>query len=222
MAAPCDARMPRSVQSAGRCACGIAIGTQQKTTAIATSANTRLGGQPSTRGRVDGCREQIARHRQLGRLAQEDRRQRHHDGSLEQAEIEHGLPPAAVGDGALEHRRPDRAGRIGAARDQCQRRAAAAVEPAADIDVGRRVHGADAEEAHEQALAQVELPGLAAGRQREPDADHHGAEHDGPAHADPLGDVAHDDAAGAEADPGERARQRRDRAQARRSRRRSP
>ena len=36
-----------------QCACGIAIGTQQKTTAIATSANTRLGGHPSTRGRVE-------------------------------------------------------------------------------------------------------------------------------------------------------------------------
>ena len=47
------------------------------------------------------------------------------------------------------------------------------------------------------------LVALAAGRQREPNADHHRAEDDGPAHPHPFGDVAHDDAAGAEADPGQ-------------------
>src|SRR5262249_38243313 len=48
IAAPCDARMPTSLQNAGKCACGMAIGTQQKMLAAAISAKTRLGGQPIT------------------------------------------------------------------------------------------------------------------------------------------------------------------------------
>src|SRR5262249_15851914 len=85
------------------------------------------------------------------------------------------LPPARVGHRALEDRRPDRAGEIAAARNQRERRAAPAIEPAADIDVERRVHAADAEKADEQPLPDIELPGRAAGRQRKPDADHHRA-----------------------------------------------
>ena len=38
MAAPCDGRMPRSLQNAGRCACGIAIGMQHSIIATAISA----------------------------------------------------------------------------------------------------------------------------------------------------------------------------------------
>ena len=56
--------------------------------------------------------------------------------------------------------RPDEAGEIAAARDQRQRRAAAAVEPAADIDIERRVEAGIAEQAHEQAVAEPELPRL--------------------------------------------------------------
>ena len=52
MAAPWVALMPRSLQSATRWDCGIAIGTQQQNDAIAMMANTRLGGQPSTVGRA--------------------------------------------------------------------------------------------------------------------------------------------------------------------------
>ena len=48
IAAPCEARMPRSLQNAGRCACGMAMGMQQKMPAAAITANTRLGGQPIT------------------------------------------------------------------------------------------------------------------------------------------------------------------------------
>src|SRR5947208_15197673 len=48
ISAPCEARMPRSLQNAGRCACGMAIGLQQKMQAAAINANTRLGGQPIT------------------------------------------------------------------------------------------------------------------------------------------------------------------------------
>ena len=52
IAAPCVGLMPRSLQSATRCDCGIAIGMQQQNDAIAMMANTRLGGQPSTVGRA--------------------------------------------------------------------------------------------------------------------------------------------------------------------------
>ena len=41
--------MPRSLQKATRWPCGIAIGMQHSTAAPHISANTRLGGQPSTR-----------------------------------------------------------------------------------------------------------------------------------------------------------------------------
>ena len=48
IAAPCETRMPRSLHNAGKCACGIAIGIQQKMLATPIRANTRLGGQPIT------------------------------------------------------------------------------------------------------------------------------------------------------------------------------
>src|ERR1043165_4895753 len=50
--APCVGWMPRSLHSATRWVCGIAIGTQQKNDAAAIIANTRFGGQPSTVGRT--------------------------------------------------------------------------------------------------------------------------------------------------------------------------
>ena len=48
MAAPWEARNARSLHSAGRCACGIAIGIQQNTAAVASKENARLGGQSRT------------------------------------------------------------------------------------------------------------------------------------------------------------------------------
>ena len=42
--------MPRSVQSATRCACGIDMVTQHRNEAIASIANTTFGGQPNTFG----------------------------------------------------------------------------------------------------------------------------------------------------------------------------
>ena len=50
MAAPRVAEMPRSEQSATRCACGIDMVTQQRNEANASSANTTFGGQPNTFG----------------------------------------------------------------------------------------------------------------------------------------------------------------------------
>ena len=51
--------------------------------------------------------------------------------------------------------------RCSRARNQRQRRAAAAVEPAAHIDIERRIEAGIAEQPHEQAVADIELPGLA-------------------------------------------------------------
>ncbi len=48
--APWVGLMPRSLQSATRCACGIDIGTQQKNAPSASMAKTRFGGQPNTFG----------------------------------------------------------------------------------------------------------------------------------------------------------------------------
>ena len=80
--------------------------------------------------------------------------------------------PAEQRDAALEHRRPDRAGDILAAGDQRQCRAAAAIEPAADIDVARGVDAAIAEQADEQPVADPQPPGAVAGGDHEADADH--------------------------------------------------
>jgi len=66
----------------------------------------------------------------------------------------------------------------------------------------------------EQPLSDIELPGLAPSRQRKPDTNHHCADDDRRAHPDAFGDVAHGDAAAAEAEPGKRGRQSRNRAQA--------
>ncbi len=88
--------------------------------------------------------------------------ERHDHRELEDGEADHGPLPAEMRDRALEDRRPDEAREIAAARDQRQRRAAAAVEPAADIDEQRRVQPGIAEQAHEQAVAELELPRRAA------------------------------------------------------------
>src|SRR3974377_2024804 len=45
MRAPMERAMPRSLQNATRCPCGIAIGMQHSTAAPHISANTELGGQ---------------------------------------------------------------------------------------------------------------------------------------------------------------------------------
>src|SRR4029077_11885081 len=77
IAAPCDTRMPRSLHNAGKCACGIAIGIQQKMLAAPISANTRLGGQPNQCLGGGNAAERTEPQRQLRRRAQKHRRQRH-------------------------------------------------------------------------------------------------------------------------------------------------
>src|ERR1035437_8482462 len=133
ISAPTERAMPRSLQKATRWPCGIAIGMQHSTAAPHISANTALGGQ------------------------------RDDDADLESWLPQHGLPPAGIGDHALEHRRPQRAGEIAAARDQRQRRTAPAVEPAADINVHWRIDAAEPDQADEQPVPDPQRPGRAEG-----------------------------------------------------------
>src|SRR5580704_8383037 len=51
--APADRLIPRSLQKATRCPCGIAIGMQHSTAAPHITANTALGGQPRTRALLE-------------------------------------------------------------------------------------------------------------------------------------------------------------------------
>ena len=149
-----------------------------------------------------GCRRGMMRRRR--RLLQKHRRGRHNDEKLKRGIIQHRMAPAGIGDHAREDRRPQRAGEISTARNQRQSRSAPAVEPAADIDVGRRIDAADADQADKQAVPDIKRPRRAQRGQRQPDRNHHRAKDDGPAHADPLGDPAHEDAADAGADPHQR------------------
>ena len=52
MVAPSVAEIPRSLQNATRCCCGIDMVTQQRNPASAISTNTTLGCQPMTFGRT--------------------------------------------------------------------------------------------------------------------------------------------------------------------------
>ena len=110
--------------------------------------------------------------------------------------------------------RPDEAREIAAAGNQRQRRAAAAVEPAADIDVQRRVQPGVAEQAHEQAVAEIELPRRAERGDAQARRDHQRAGDHRPADAVAVGEPAHQRSAGGGAEKGERHRERRHRARA--------
>src|SRR4051812_24691087 len=81
-----------------------------------------------------------------------------YDNDLGERVPQHRLPPAKTGDDLLEYWRPHRSGEIGAARDQRQRRAAPAVEPAADIDVQGCIDAADSDQADEQSVAYPQRP----------------------------------------------------------------
>ena len=52
MVAPTVAEIPRSLQYATRCCCGIDMVTQHRKPASAIMMNTTFGGQPSTVGRA--------------------------------------------------------------------------------------------------------------------------------------------------------------------------
>ena len=151
---------------------------------------------------------------ELRRVTEINRRQRHDNDHLGQRVPQHRLPPAEVEYRALEYRRPQCAGQIAAARDQRQRRTAPAIEPAADIDVERCIDAAEADQADEQPVSDPERPGRSERRYREPKGDHQRTEYHGPARADPIRQPPHQNPAGAGPEPGQRARERRNRARA--------
>ena len=188
--------------------------TQHRNEATTSSANTTFGGQPNTRGVSPAAPAAPVAVGVSGGVLQEDHRQRNDHDGREHAVGHHGGPPAEDGDRALEDRRPDRAGEIEPARQQRERRAAAAVEPVADIDIERRVEAGGAEQADEDAVAEIELPEFAEGRNPEPDADRHGAEDHRLADAVARRQRPHHQAAERASEPGERACQRRLRARA--------
>ena len=170
--APIDRLMPRSLQKAMRWPCGMAIGMQHITPAAHINANTALGGQPRTCALTRPVPDGFRRVNHFGRLAEIDRGKRHDDNDLGAGVPQHRLPPAEIGDRLLEYGRPHRAGEIGAARDQRQRRTAPSVEPAADINVQGSIDAADPDQADKQSVADPQRPGRPEGRNREPEADH--------------------------------------------------
>ena len=87
------------------------------------------------------------------------------------------------------------------ARNQRERRAAPAVEPAADIDIGRRIDAADADQTDKQPVPDIKRPRRTESRYDEPDRNHRRAKNHRPADADPFGNAAHQDAANTSADP---------------------
>src|SRR3954467_10589643 len=127
----------------------------------------------------------------LGGRAKINRSKGCYDNDLGERIPQHRLPPAKTGDDLLEYRRPHRSGEIGSARDQRQRRAAPAVEPAADIDVQRSIDAADTDQADEESMADPERPWRPEGRNQEAKADHQRAQDHGPARADPIGQSRH-------------------------------
>ena len=188
IAAPCDGGMPRSLQNATRWPCGIAIGTQHS-----RPAKHRGRAQLRPQSRAPSRRAGPAARRVAGAASgagpEHDRGGRHDQRDLERGKISivSRQPNAAMP--LREDRRPDRAGDDWPLRDQRQRRAAAPVEPARDIDVERRVDAGIAEQADKHAVPDIErcrrrcVASIAS-----PSRDHHRAEHDDPAHAEALGD----------------------------------
>ena len=186
--------------------------TQHRNDANAIMPNTRLAFQPNTVRLASPLRAHAGLGRQVRRRTKKDDRQRHDQHRLQHRKRDHGPAPAEVRDRAFENRRPDETRQIAAARNQRQRRAAASVEPAADIDVQRRVQPGVAEQAHEQAVTEIELPRRAARRQRKPERDHRRAGEHGPADAVAVGEPAHQQSADRGAEKRQRHRQRRHRA----------
>ena len=178
MAAPLAAVRPMSPQWAIRWAAGIAMGTQQRNEAAASMAKTALGGRPRTVPLPAAPAAPGFGSGSLRRRPQEQRGQRHDQGHDEDAEADHALAPAVGGDRALEDRRPQGARHVLPAGDQGQRGAAPRLEPARDVDIERRVDRGVAEEADEQPVPDIELPGLPARREHQARAHHGGPEHD--------------------------------------------
>ena len=199
IAAPCADEIPTSLQNATRWLDGIAIGTQHKNEAAHKQRLHAVGAQPqrpcrrgqpaaATAARL-GCgagRNSIA----IGTIS-----------STRRPNAEHRRLPAEPSERSLKRRGPDHPGDVLTRRDQRQCGAAAAVEPAADVDQQRRIKRAAAEQADEQRVAEIKCPDPADRRHRQAEGGHHRAKDHGSPNPDPVGNPAHQNAAGPGADP---------------------
>jgi hypothetical protein len=144
-----------------------------------------------------------------GRFRAQDQRKDEHRRAAEDAGADVGLAPADRVEGVLQDRRPDRAGEVVAARADRHRDAAPPVEPERGVGDERGEGGRAAEEPDQHPVQQAEFAEArgvageheaAAQAERADDGRHH--------HAEAVGELAHQDAADAEADHGQRVGQR--------------
>ena len=171
--------MPMSLQNATMCACGIDIGTQQQKPARQSSTCDQVGMACRRRAgrRPAVARGSVPRHAGAsGGLQQQGRRQ---DGTTSTTNAH--MPASARASRcrrcragtAPARRRPRHTGPTEIKRD---RRAAAAVEPAADIDQQGRIHAAVAEQADQQHWPTYSCDQAAERGQHQAGRDHHAAE----------------------------------------------
>ncbi len=204
ISAPRAAAKPRSLHRATMCTWGMDMATQQATPAVHSKPSSSAGRQA-----------EVARHARRGsprrgrrkrrRVAAQHQRQRQHGRDAEDAYADVGLAPAGGVEEILHHWRPECAAEVVAACADRHRDAAAAVEPERGVGDQRRECRRAAEKADQHALRQRELP-QAAGESRGDEAQSHaaGTDEDRDDDAEPVGKPAHEDAAEAEADHGER------------------
>ena len=158
MTALCVGLMPMSLQNATRCAEGIAMGMQQQEAGETDQRLDEVGMQAG-----DAIAAPGRRTRACGGARRDRRRLQQQGGRQDRDQHDHGVGqhdglPAELGDAALEQRRPDDAGDVLAGRDQGDRRAAPAIEPAADIDQQRGIDAAIAEQARPSAPGRHRAP----------------------------------------------------------------
>ena len=182
------------------------MATQQATPATINSPISVLDDRPSVpRVPLDTVAGDPHRVRRRRTPHRQDQRQ-HGDGA-DQADADLRRAPALRGDEILDERRPDRAGEIISAGGDRHRDAAPLLEPVRDVghDRAERARRAEAE----QALRQRELPDVGGERREQIAGDQRDHADQQRTHdAEPVGEAAHHDAAGAEADHGQRERQR--------------
>ena len=172
-------------------------------------AQQRLHGIWPQAERLRTTNEEWRRAEGTPRLRRRPQHQRQgHDRRDGRGKTQHRRLPADPDQRVLKDRWPDHAGDVLPGRDQRQRGAATAVEPAADIDQHWRVERAAAEKADQNRMPEVERPDLAGRRDRQPERCHYRAEDYHPAHSDAIGDPPHQHAAAAGPDPDEGSGQR--------------
>ena len=137
--------------------------------------------------------------------APEHQAERQRGDQEEDAEPQERLPPSDRLVEVPEHRRPDRAADALPGRDQADRQAAPALEPAHRVDGQRAVNGRVAEQPHHRAVNEVQLPlGVDRAGKHRAGAHHGHAEQGHRARSGTVEPVAHSDAADPGADEEER------------------